>query len=70
MVEQDPGVGGDKLSKSDSGAALEARNKSYNKVLDAEINYITAILTGEGDQDELYERWLKKSEWHDKEFGW
>lgn len=70
MSEKDPGTGGDKLSKSDSGAALLARNKSYDKVLTAEINYIRSVLTGEGDYDDLYERWIKKAEWHEKEFGW
>jgi hypothetical protein len=70
MTEQDPGVGGDKLSKSDSGAALEARNKSYNKVLDAEIAWIRAEREGLSDAEDLRIRWQKKAEWHEKEFGW
>ncbi len=67
MTDKDPGVSGKKLSKSDSEVTLEARNKSFNKVLDAQIAYLRA----EGDEFyELRERWLKKSEWHEKEYGW
>lgn len=65
----DPGISGKKLSKSgDNG--LEARNKSYEKVLNAQINYIRATQSGNPDSDELKVRWLKKSQWHEKEFGW
>ncbi len=67
MTEADPGVSGKKLSKSDSEVKLEARNKSYNKVLDAQSAYFRAE---HDEEDELRERWLKKSEWHEKEYGW
>lgn len=67
MVEQAPGTGGPKLSKSGSDEQREARNKSFNKVLDAQFAYFSA--TGE-EAEELRTRWLKKSEWHEKEFGW
>lgn len=71
MTEKDPGTGGDKLSKSDSGAALEARNKSYNKVLDAQIAWMNERKGGCLDMaEDLRIRWRKKSEWHEKEFGW
>lgn len=69
MVEKDPGSTGKKLSKSgDNG--LEERNKSYNKVLDAQINWIRARNENQPDSDDLLERWQKKSEWHEKTFGW
>lgn len=67
----DPGIGGKKLSKSDSEAQLEARNKSYNKVLDIQIEWMKERKFGCLDiADALRVRWLKKSEWHEKEFGW
>ena len=69
-TEQDPGTGGKKLSKSDSEAQLEARNKSYNKVLDAYINWLAANFADDVAADELKIKWQKKSEWHEKEFGW
>lgn len=70
-VSEDPGTGGPKLSKSDSGAVLEARNKSYEKVLNAFIAWHYERRRGCADMaDELYVRWKKKSEWHEKEFGW
>lgn len=66
MTEQDPGIQGQKLSKSgDNG--VEERNKSYNKVLDAQINWIRA---SEDEADELLIRWKKKSEWHEATYGW
>lgn len=70
MSEKDPGTGGKKLSKSDSEVRLEERNKSYNKILDAEINWIRAEREGLSDAEELRLRWQKKAEWHEKEFGW
>lgn len=72
VSEQDPGVGGPKLSKSGgSEEAVAARNKSYNKVLDAQIAWMYERRRGCLDMaDELRVRWLKKSQWHEKEFGW
>ena len=70
MVEQDPGSTGKKLSKSNDDT-LERRNKSYNKVLDAQIEWIR--LRGEGKFDAetaAYDKWKAKSAWHEKEFGW
>lgn len=70
MTEQDPGTGGPKLSKSGDNR-LEERNKSYNKVLDAQIAWMYERRRGCLDMaDELFIRWKKKSEWHEKEFGW
>lgn len=71
VSEQDPGTGGKKLSKSDSEAQLEARNKSYGKVIDAQIVWMYEKRGGCADMAaELRIRWLKKSEWHEKTFGW
>lgn len=64
----DPGVSGKKLSKSGDGG-LEARNKSYEKVLDLEIAWIRAEREGLSDAEELRIRWQKKAEWHEKEYG-
>lgn len=70
MSEQDPGVQGTKLSKSGSNG-LEERNKSYEKVLDLQILYIRARQEGMFDEiPDALVRWKKKSEWHEKEFGW
>lgn len=69
-TEKDPGVAGKKLSKSDSEEKLEARNKSYGKVLDAYIKWLDANFADDVAADELKIRWQKKSEWHEKEFGW
>lgn len=66
--EVDPGVSGKKLSKTDDGN-LALRNKSYGKVLDAQINWIRAHQAVSPDALELKVRWQKKSEWHEKEFG-
>jgi hypothetical protein len=70
-TEKDPGTGGKKLSKSDSEAQLEARNKSYNKVLDLQATYIHRVKSGHFDEipNALF-RWKSKAEWHEKEFGW
>jgi len=70
MTEKDPGVQGTKLSKSgDNG--LEERNKSYEKVLDAQILWIRARQEGKFDEiPNALIRWQKKSEWHEKTFGW
>lgn len=70
MTEEDPGVAGAKLSKSgDNG--LEERNKSYNKVLDAQIAWMYERRRGCADMAaEMRVRWLKKSEWHGKTYGW
>lgn len=67
----DPGTGGKKLSKSDSEAMVEARNKSYNKVLDLQAVYVRRVEAGQFDEipNALF-RWKSKSEWHEKEFGW
>lgn len=71
MAEQDPGVQGKKLSKSDGESQLEARNKSYNKVLDAQIAYLKIRGQGKFDgETEALSRWRAKSAWHEKEFGW
>lgn len=69
MKENDPGVQGAKLSKSGDNK-LEDRNKSYNKVMDAQVNWIRAIINKQPDAADLHIRWQKKSEWHEKEFGW
>lgn len=66
----DPGVQGKKLSKSDDDT-LERRNKSYEKVLDAQIAWIRIKGQGKFDgETEAYSRWKAKSAWHEKEFGW
>jgi hypothetical protein len=71
MTENDPGTGGKKLSKSDSEEKLIARNKSYLKVLDLQMKYIRAQQMGHFDEiPNAKFRWLQKSEWHEKEFGW
>lgn len=71
MSEKDPGTGGKKLSKSDSEERLDARNKSFNKVLDAQIAYIKIRGQGKFDgETEALSRWRNKSQWHEKEFGW
>jgi hypothetical protein len=69
MTETDPGVQGTKLSKSGDNQ-IEARNKSYLKVLDAQNNYIRAQKSGAENEEELYTRWKSKSAWHEKEYGW
>lgn len=70
MATTDPGVQGKKLSKSGDNS-LEERNKSYNKVLDAQIAYIRAVNEGKFDDiPNALERWEKKSEWHEKTYGW
>lgn len=68
--EQDPGTQGKKLSKSGDGG-LEARNKSYNKVLDLQATYLRRVESGQFDEipNALF-RWKQKAEWHEKEFGW
>lgn len=66
---KDPGTGGDKLSKS-GGNGVKERNKSFEKVLDAQINWIRVRNENQPEADDLKVRWLKKSEWHEKEFGW
>jgi hypothetical protein len=38
--EKDPGIQGKKLSKSDSEVRLEARNKSYHKVIDTQLAWL------------------------------
>ena len=68
-METDPGVQGEKLSKS-SDDTLERRNKSYEKVIDTQIAWIRALRNKSADTGDLYVRYLKKSEWHEKEFGW
>lgn len=70
MTEKDPGTGGKKLSKSDSEAQLEARNKSYNKVLERQAGYIWAVQAKVDNPDDFLRSWKNKSEWHEKEFGW
>ncbi len=66
----DPGVQGEKLSKS-SDDTLERRNKSYNKVLDAQNAYLKIRGQGKFDgETEALSRWRAKSQWHEKEFGW
>jgi hypothetical protein len=70
-VSGDPGTGGKKLSKSDSGEKLEARNKSFNKVLDLQIAYVRMVQSGKFDGiPTARHRWKAKAEWHEKEFGW
>lgn len=62
---------GKKLSKSDSGDKLEARNKSFEKVLDLQIAYIRTVQQGKFDaQPTALYRWKSKAEWHEKEHGW
>lgn len=68
--EVDPGVKGTKLSKSGDNS-LEQRNKSYSKVLDAQIAYLKIRGRGKFDgETEALSRWKAKSAWHEKEFGW
>jgi hypothetical protein len=69
MTEKDPGSSGKKLSKSDDDT-LERRNKSYEKVLDAQIAYVRAVNNFDENAGELGVRWMKKAQWHEKEFGW
>lgn len=70
MAEADPGVQGTKLSKS-ADDTLERRNKSYNKVLDAQNAYLKIRGQGKFDgETEALARWKAKSAWHEKEFGW
>lgn len=71
MASDDPGVSGKKLSKSGgSEEALEARNKSYGKVLDAQIAWLKIRGQGKFDgETEALNRWKSKSAWHEKEFG-
>lgn len=70
MTKTDPGVTGKKLSKSDDDT-LERRNKSYTKVLDAQIAWLRERNWGCADMAEGYkEAWKKKSFYHEKEFGW
>lgn len=69
MADKDPGIQGKKMSKS-SDNTLELRNKSYSKVLNTQIDYIRALQEGSPEAPELLVRWHKKSEWHEKEFGW
>jgi hypothetical protein len=64
-------VSGEKLSKSDSGEALAARNKSYEKVLDAQNAYLRIRGRGRFDgETEALSRWRAKSAWHEKTYGW
>lgn len=65
----DPGISGTKLSKSESNET-EERNKSYNKVLDAQIGYIWAVQAKVNNPNDFLVSWKKKSAWHEKEFGW
>lgn len=65
----DPGISGKKLSKSDTNAT-EERNKSYSKVLDAQINWIRAHQSGSDEAPDLKVRWEKKLAWHEQEYGW
>jgi hypothetical protein len=69
MSEQDPGITGKKLSKSDDDK-LEKRNKSYEKVMNLQIDWIRAHQAGSPDADTLRDKWLAKSQWHEKEHGW
>lgn len=70
MSENDPGIKGKKLSKSDDDT-LERRNKSYEKVLDLQIDYIRKVQHGRFDGiPTALHKWKSKSEWHEKEFGW
>lgn len=75
--EKDPGIGGPKLSKSSWGTStFHERNKSYNAVLDAQIAYIRAVQSNEDtpttelNPEQLFERWQKKVEFHERAFGW
>jgi hypothetical protein len=68
--EQDPGVSGTKLSKSGDNGLVE-RNKSYEKVLDAQNAYLRIRGQGKFDgETEALSRWRAKSAWHEKTFGW
>lgn len=70
MAEADPGVQGTKLSKSGDNS-LEERNKSYNKVLDAQNAYLKIRGQGKFDgETEALSRWKAKSAWHEKTYGW
>ena len=69
MDEKDPGIGGPKLSKS-GPSNLDERNKSYNKVLETQINYIWALQSKVDNPQDFYRSWKNKSAWHEKEFGW
>lgn len=70
MATTDPGSTGKKLSKSNDDT-LERRNKSYEKVLDAQIAWIKIQGQGKFDgETEALSRWKSKSAWHEKEFGW
>ena len=70
--EQDPGVQGKKLSKSGwDDSSLTLRNLSYMKVLDLQIRYIRARQEGLFDDIEPRKaKWLAKSEWHERTYGW
>jgi len=70
MSEQDPGVGGPKMSKS-GGNGAEERNKSYEKVLDLQATYIRRVQSGQFDEipNALF-RWKQKSAWHERTYGW
>jgi len=70
VTEKDPGTQGKKLSKSDSEVQHDARNKSYNKVLDTQAAYIWAAQSKADNVEDFLRSWKKKSEWHEKEFGW
>lgn len=59
----DPGVRGKKLSKS-SDDALERRNRSMDKVLDAMIAWCRS-----GSAEDA-EAWEKRSLEHERQFGW
>lgn len=62
---------GKKLSKSGNDDTLERRNKSYEKVLDAQIAWIKIQGQGKFDgETEAYNRWKGRAAWHEKEFGW
>lgn len=67
--DRDPGIGGPKLSKSNDNT-LEERNKSYEKMLDAEIAWIRSEVAGLSDAEELRLRWEKKCEYHERTYGW
>jgi hypothetical protein len=70
LAEADPGVQGTKLSKSGDNK-LEDRNKSYNKVLDAQNAYLRIRGQGKFDgETEALSRWRAKATWHEKEHGW
>lgn len=71
MTENDPGTQGKKLSKSGGDdAKLIARNKSYLKVLGAQSAWIEAQKSNPEGSEELRLKWLSKSQWHEKEYGW